>query len=494
METLLNRYRNITVLLLAIFAQLVLLAYQVKSAEDVPMIRVWAVSAVTPLAKVLEVIRTGTVGFVEGYITLHDTRQENLRMKQELGKLKMENQFLKSELSTADRAKALVAFQAQTQSKTLAARIIGMGAGVNSKVVFVDRGSESGVQKGMAVVTPDGIVGKVLASYPTGSSQVLLITDPNFAAGVISQKHQARGTLKGQGYADCKVEYVQNEEQLDAGEWFYTSGDDRIFPKGFPVGVTRVVRSGQGMKDVYVEPSGLQHGLEEVLILLEGVHQAIPQAPLASNEPVYMAPPPPAERPANPAGVQDELNKTGLATDADRLRERYKQIGAAQNHVYGEGAMGTKPPDFNLKPPAAGSQPAPAAQPAAGTPTSPAPARREAPHPATQAPTTAPVAKPAAPVTTVPRTEPAPVPRKTPAPNPAPTAQPDAGTPTSPVPAKPEAARPATQSPAPAPAAKPGAPATTVPRTEPAPAQKKTPAPNPPPAEPKSTKPIDPFL
>ena len=91
----------------------------------------------------------------------------------------------------------------------------------------------------MAVVTPDGIVGKVLASYPT-ASQVLLITDPNFAAGVISQKHHARGTLKGQGYADCKVEYVQNEEKVEPGEWFYTSGDDRIFPKGFPVGVTRV--------------------------------------------------------------------------------------------------------------------------------------------------------------------------------------------------------------------------------------------------------------
>jgi rod shape-determining protein MreC len=472
METLLNRYRNITVLVLAIFAQLVLLAYQVKSAEDVPMIRVWVVSAVTPLAKALEVIRTGTVGFVEGYITLHDTRQENLRMKEELGKLKMENQFLKSELSTADRAKALVAFQAQTQSKTLAARIIGLGAGVNSKVVFVDRGSVSGVEKGMAVVTPDGIVGKVLAAYPT-ASQVLLITDPNFAAGVISQKHHARGTLKGQGYADCKVEYVQNEENLDAGEWFYTSGDDRIFPKGFPVGVTRVVRSGQGMKDVYVEPSGLQHGLEEVLILLEGMHQAIPQAPVASNEPVYMAPPPPPERPANSAGVQDELNKTGLATDADRLRERYKQIGAAQNHVYGEGAMGTKPPDFNLKLPTAGSQPAPTAQPAAGTPTSPAPARREAPRPATQAPTAAPIAKPAAPERT---------------------AQPAAGTQTPPAPAKPEAPRPATQTPVPAPDAKPVAPATTAPRTEPAPAQKKTPAPNPPPAEPKSTKPIDPFL
>src|SRR5215472_11888845 len=127
MEALLNRYRNITVLLLAIFAQLILLAYQVKNVDDVPMIRVWAVSAVTPLAKVLEVVRSSTVGFIQGYITLHDTHEENRRLKEELGQVKMENQFLKDQLSTAERAKALAAFQAQTQSKTLAARIIGQG-------------------------------------------------------------------------------------------------------------------------------------------------------------------------------------------------------------------------------------------------------------------------------------------------------------------------------------------------------------------------------
>ena len=55
--------------------------------------------------------------------------------------------------------------------------------------MFIDQGSLRGVMRGMAVVTPDGIVGKVLASYPT-ASQVLLITDATFAAGVISDKNR----------------------------------------------------------------------------------------------------------------------------------------------------------------------------------------------------------------------------------------------------------------------------------------------------------------
>ena len=140
-----------------------------------------------------------------------------------MAQLKIENHYLKSELSTADRAQALSVFKAQSPSTTVAARVIGNGTGANSKVVFVDRGSASGVESGMAVVTPDGIVGKVVDAYPT-SSLVMLITDPTFAAGVVSQKNHVHGTLKGQGHSECLVDYVQNEEPVDVGEWFFTSG------------------------------------------------------------------------------------------------------------------------------------------------------------------------------------------------------------------------------------------------------------------------------
>jgi rod shape-determining protein MreC len=355
MESLFNRYRNITVLLLVIFAQLVLVAVQVRNDQDVRLIRVWAVTAVTPLARVLETGRSGAVGFFENYIRIHDAREDNRRLQAEVDRLKMENLYLKTELSTADRAKALVAFQARTPSKTVAARVIAAGAGANSKMVFVDRGSGSGVERGMPVVTPDGIVGKVTAAYPTASS-VMLITDPDFAAGVVSQKNHVVGTLRGEGTANCKVDYVPNEEKVDVGEWFYTSGDDRVFPKGFPVGVVSVVRNGSPYKEILVTPAGMQHGLEAVLIMLEGVNQVIPEAPPA-NSPMYLGPAPPpapgeqAGQPAAPAG-----------TDADKLRLHYQDIGAAEKHTFGEGLPGSKPPDFNLKLPPAGAQaPAPPA-------------------------------------------------------------------------------------------------------------------------------------
>ncbi len=343
---LLSRYRNVTVLLLVIFAQLILLAYQVKSNQDVRLVRVWAVTAVTPLANVIESVRSGTVSALEKYILLHNLREENLRIKEDAGKLKLENQYLRSELDTADRVKALSTFQAHNPSRTLSARVIGTATGTSSRVVFIDRGSYDGAMRGMAVITPDGIVGKIVAVYPT-ASQVLLITDPTFAAGVISQKHRVLGTVHGLGQGgNCQVDYIQNEEQVDAGERFFTSGDDGVFPKGLPVGTVSVTHDGNPYKQVSLVPSGFQGGLEAVLIVIEGVHQPLPDLPAVASG-IHFQPPPAGQTATTPpaSGQTPVIN-----TEADRLRERYQQIGAAEGHVYGTGLPGSKPPDFNLTP------------------------------------------------------------------------------------------------------------------------------------------------
>ena len=377
MEFLLNRFRNLTVLLVAILAQLVLLAYQVKSNGEVRLIRVWAVSAVTPLARVIEAGRSSTVHFFRDYFVLLNVREENQRIKADLDRTKMENQFLRTELSTADRAKSLAIFQQQSPSKTIAAHVIGNTTGVGAKVVIVDRGTGSGVQKGMAVITPDGIVGKVTGAYPTASF-VLLITDPSFAAGVISQKNRVHGTLKGQGYSTVIVDYVQNEQKVEPGEQFFTSGDDRIFPKGLPVGEVAVVRPGKSYKEIFVTPSGLQNGLEDVLIVIEGVHAPIPDSTMTS-QPVHLQEGPEGETSMVPASPQPP----SLTTDADRLVEQYRKIGESEKHVYGQSAGGA--PNFNIRldPNAVAAPPTPPA----GVAPSPAPAAASAaPPPATANP------------------------------------------------------------------------------------------------------------
>jgi len=372
MDLILNRYRNLTSLVAAILVQLVLLAYQVKSNQEVRLIRVWAVSAVTPLARLLETGRSNTVTFFKDYFVLLDVREQNKRLQSELNRIQLENQYLRAELDTAERGKALSVFQQQSQMKTVAARVIGNSPGSNGRVVLIDRGTGSGIQPGMAVITPDGIVGKIVSAYPTASN-LLLITDPTFAAGVLSQKNRVHGILKGTGNSNVMVDYVQNEQTVEAGEWFYTAGDDRIFPRGLPAGVVAAVRPGRTAKEIFLSPSGLQHGLEDVLVILEGDHKPIPELPPAT-QPVHLQPLPPAD--GAPAGELSPGRSGGPETDLDREVDRMRRIGEDQKHVFGERGRGA--PDYNrvpdpaahpaAAPPVAPKSPAPAGSPAASPP------------------------------------------------------------------------------------------------------------------------------
>jgi rod shape-determining protein MreC len=377
-EAILSRYRNLLVLAIVVVAQLVLLAWQVKTNQNVRLIRVWAVTAVTPMAGVIEAVRRNTIGFLEDYFILLDVREQNRKLRADNGRLKLENVYYRNQLQTADRARALSVFQAQTPSKTVAARVIGNTTASSAQAVFIDRGSTSGIETGMAVVTPDGIVGKVVAEYPL-ASQVLLVTDPTFAVGVESQKGHIHGTLQCNG-ANCLVNFVQNEEKVDQGEWFYTSGEDRIFPKGFPVGTVSSVKPGQFMKEIHLALSGSPNAADEVLVILQGVHQQIPTTP-PQHHLAKPLPPPPDD-------TNDGEQTPKLSTEADRIKQKYIAIGKEENHTFG--GVGSNIPNFNI-------DKSSAAQPQAGT-SAAASAQKPAstPPPVVQKPeNTAPSTKPA---------------------------------------------------------------------------------------------------
>jgi rod shape-determining protein MreC len=344
MEAIFNRYRSyrsLVVLVVVVMAQVLYLAYQVRTARDERLIRVWAVSAVTPMAGIVEAVRHNTIGFLKDYFLLLDVREQNRKLKRDNDQLRMENVFYRNQLATAEHARALTLFQERSPSKTVAARVIGDSTVSTAKAVFIDRGSTSNIEKGMAVVTPDGIVGKVAAVYPL-VSQVLLVTDSTFKVGVESQKNHIHGILNcGSGH--CVVEQIQNEEEIGTGEWFYTSGEDRIFPKGFPVGNVISSQPGNGMRDVRLNLSGAPGGAEEVLVVLDGVHQTIPTNAVPEDKMAKPLAPPPDDK--ETSGSQPGT----VQTEADKLLQKYQQLGKEEDHVYG--AMYSNMPNFNVKPP-----------------------------------------------------------------------------------------------------------------------------------------------
>jgi len=342
MESLLHRYRNITVLFVAITAQIAAIAYQVRQNNDVPLLRIWAVSAVTPVATAIENLRSGAFGIFGDFFSAHGSRDESRALRADRDKLRLENQLLRNELAAAQKASALAGFRAQTPSTLIGAHVIGTTTGMGSRSLLIDSGYVSGVRKGMAVVTPDGIVGKVLEVYPF-ASQVLSVTDAGFAAGVESQKNHTRGVMRGMGNSSARVDYVPSGLKVEKGEVFYTSGDDRVFPRGLPAGKVTSVEDGATFQEIYVDPFGAEAAPEEVFVILDPVHQAIPDVP-AVDTPVFLGP---DTQPVS--GSAPETPTKG--TQADQILEQYRKIGAAQGHVIGEGAPGSLPPNFNLKVP-----------------------------------------------------------------------------------------------------------------------------------------------
>jgi rod shape-determining protein MreC len=171
---------------------------------------------------------------------------------------------------------------------------------------------------------------------------------------------------------------------------FFTSGEDRIFPKGLPAGKVTAVKEGSAFQEIYLQPSGVESAPEEVLVIVDPVHQEIPDAPV-TDSPVFLGPD------VKPDATAETQSDTGAKTQADQMMDQYRKLGAAQNHQFGEGGPGTPPPNFNLKVPGVNAPAAPA-PPAgtAGAPISPRPATSQpaAPKPAAPKPVQPPVLQP----------------------------------------------------------------------------------------------------
>jgi rod shape-determining protein MreC len=397
MDGLFSRYRNLSALLLLLAGQLILLAWQIKSDGDTRLIRVWAVTAVTPLARGMEATRDGAGGFLARWFMAGTLERDNARLRRQTTQLEIRNQLLQEQLQQSGRAQALLEFRSQLPSRSLPSRILGSAPGVQAGVFILDRGSSEGVKRGMAVVTGNGIVGQIVASYPT-ASLMMLASSQGFAAGVISQNHRTHGLLKGDG-GTCRIDGIRNEQPLDKQEWFYTSGDDRIFPRGLRVGQARSIKEGAEGKEIEIRPVALDADYGEVLILLDAVHGQIPEPATPSNPAVQILDPPPQEpnasaaapaSPATPGGSPAAFN-----TDADRLREHYKRVVESQG--FQVGATPYRAPDFNRQPATAppptqtaapastGNQELQGSQPAGGKP-QPAQAPTGKPAPAASQP------------------------------------------------------------------------------------------------------------
>ena len=289
MESVLGRYKNLIVLACVLVAQVLGLAMQVKRTTDTEstrLIRIWAVDSITPFEKLLNWFHGGSWNLWHNYFYLRGVRAENRELKAQIEKLRLEQVRLNEDAAQARRLQALFAFKEQFISQTVAAQVIGTGGSEQSRVIYIDKGQHDGLKPDMAVMTVDGIVGKVLKVFGS-TSQVLLIDDQSSGVGGILEKSRLQGIVRGTSAGEVVLEHIMSDNPVLAGEEVRTSGGDRIFPKGLPVGTVTQVSNGSDLfLNIRVRPGANLSKLEEVLVVTKLVEQEPAQLEAGSTRAV----------------------------------------------------------------------------------------------------------------------------------------------------------------------------------------------------------------
>jgi len=278
MESVFGRYRNLIILVAALFCQVVALGVQVRrntETEPTRLIRVWVVSAVTPFEKSLNWIQHSSSDLWHNYFYLRGVRQENRELKAQIEQLRLQQVRLTEDAVQAHRLQSLLGFKEQYIAKTVPAQVIGSSGSPQSRSIYIDKGAREGIKTDMPVITADGVVGKVLRVFGSqpmepSTSQVLLINDQTSGVGAILERSRAQGFVRGTASGEVLLENIMSDETVQKGDLVLTSGGDRIFPKGLHLGtVTKVSQGPEIFWKIGIRPSVDLDKLEEVLVITE---------------------------------------------------------------------------------------------------------------------------------------------------------------------------------------------------------------------------------
>jgi len=257
-------------------ANLVIMAIDARDADGKhKMLRVWTQTFASPLQNASSKASGATTGFFQQIWNFRSTAQENEQLKERLTQVETELNNARQAAAENERLKGLLGLNEQTTINSIPARVIARDPSVWFNTITINRGSSSGIEMNMPVVTAGGIVGRVITVSPW-ASQVMLLTDEKAGAGaVVGQLGQsgALGSVRGRadlGVALIEMRYVSGTEKVEVGDTVMTTGQDGIYPAGLNVGRVVEVKSGSATQahHILIQPGAQLDRLEEVAVLL----------------------------------------------------------------------------------------------------------------------------------------------------------------------------------------------------------------------------------
>ncbi len=263
-----KKLRTILLVWLALLALLAFFSSISRSERDYFFVESSLVDGILPVFSVFTTIKTGIESLWTNYINLTQTQQENKSLKKKLVQLSQENIRLRETALANERLRKILQLRRELLGPSQVAEVVGRGPSPFLQTIYINKGRKDGLTRGMPVLMPEGVAGR-LEKTSRHYAQVVLLNDPAFAVDCLAQRSRVRGVLTGiPGGGNCQVKYIARTEDIRAGDIMITSGLDQVYPKGLILG--RVLRVDSKVKGMFlfveVVPECKPSQIEEVLI------------------------------------------------------------------------------------------------------------------------------------------------------------------------------------------------------------------------------------
>ena len=275
---LFRRYSLLIFIVLLLLFALVLMSLRAKQREGVEFFDALLMEVCSPFQKAATLVIKTVQGTFTQYVYLVNLGKENRMLKQKIAELQGESHQMKEMKLANERLRQLLQFREKNSPSMIGAEVIGQDPSSWFKSVTINKGERDGVKKGMAVISPAGVIGQILKTAPHYAT-VLLLTDYNSAIDSIVQRTRAKTIVEGKGENRCQLKYLRRAEEVAVGDVVVTSGLGGNFPKGLMVGeIKKVDKKGHGVfQFAELVPSVDLTQLEEVFVIIEPLPSSQPQ-------------------------------------------------------------------------------------------------------------------------------------------------------------------------------------------------------------------------
>lgn len=252
----------------AVVVHVVIISTQVNTTTGMPLFRALTFGAFAELQRLITGGVSGVQDVWDGYVALRGVNDENAALRQQLQDLQIKLQEERALAQRTEDLRQLLELRQRAELETTAAEIIAGAASPEFRTVTIDKGAGDRVLTDMAVLSPSGVVGRVILPSRR-AAKVQLLVDRNAAAGAVVERSRAQGVVIGDGSDELRMEYVPGTADVKTGDLVVTSGIDGIYPKGFVIGTVESVGRGSGTyHEIRVRPAVDFSRLEEVLVVL----------------------------------------------------------------------------------------------------------------------------------------------------------------------------------------------------------------------------------